>query len=68
MDGSILPRHIADRAERRLRQQLEAQVLAWKSAERSDQRSTDRGVQVVRRRKRLKPLDVKRLCLGSSRI
>lgn len=61
MDGSKLPRHIVDRFEGRWAQRLEAQAKAWKSAGPSDRSAgpsdrsmTDRGVPVVRRRKRSK--------------
>jgi len=55
MVGSNLPRHIVERFERRWAQKLEAQARAWKSAGPDDRSFTDRGVPVVRRRKRSKP-------------
>ena len=54
MTGSNLPRHIVDRFERRWAQKLEAQVHTWQSVKPDGRTSTDRGVPVVRRRKRPK--------------
>jgi hypothetical protein len=54
MAGSDLPRHIVDRFERRWAQKLEAQARAWQSAKPNDRTLTDRGMPVVRRRKRPK--------------
>lgn len=54
MNGANLPRHIVDRFEKRWAQKLEAQAQVWKSARPSDQSTTERGVPVVRRRKRPK--------------
>jgi hypothetical protein len=54
MAGSNLPRHIVDRFEARWAKKLKAQAQAWEAKPaRPDERSvTDRGVPVVRRRKR----------------
>jgi len=49
-----LPRHIVDRFERRWAQKLEAQARNWQSSRPDDRTLTDRGVAVVRRRKRPK--------------
>jgi hypothetical protein len=54
MAGSELPRHIVDRFERGWAQKLEAQARNWQSAKRDGRTSTDRGVPVVRHRRRLK--------------
>ena len=54
MVGSNLPRHIVDRFERRWAKKLEAQAQEWKSAKPDEQGMTDRGIPVVRRRKRTK--------------
>jgi hypothetical protein len=55
MAGSDLPRHIVDRFEKRWAQKLEAQARNWQSVKPDGRTSTDRGVPVVRRRKRAKP-------------
>jgi hypothetical protein len=54
MTESDLPRHIVDRFERRWAQKLEAQARNWQSAKPDGRTSTDRGVPVIRRRKRPK--------------
>jgi hypothetical protein len=54
MTGSDLPRHIVDRFEKRWAQKLEAQARNWRSAKPDGRTSTDRGVPVVRHRKRPK--------------
>jgi hypothetical protein len=54
MAGSDLPRHIVDRFEKRWAQKLEVQARNWQSVKLDGRTSTDRGVPVVRRRKRAK--------------
>ena len=54
MAGSDLPRHIVDRYERRWAEKLEVQARTWQSAKPDGRTVTDRGVPVVRRRKRPK--------------
>jgi hypothetical protein len=54
MAGSDLPRHIVDRFERRWAQKLEAQANTWQSTKPDGRTLTDRGVPVIRRRKRPK--------------
>jgi hypothetical protein len=50
------PRHVVVRVERRWAQKLEAQAQAWKAAKPNVDGMTDRGVQVLRRRKRPRPM------------